>query len=73
MGSLVIVDPRATVPVAVLAILGRGINVAVRHPSLRAAGLMMSVPLPTGEQGAAHSVRRAEAQGVIRAHPRTPP
>jgi hypothetical protein len=73
MGSTAIVDPRATVPVAIPRTLGSLINVAVRHPSLRAAGLMMTVPLPTGDQGAAHSVRRAEAQGVIRAHPRTPP
>src|ERR1700675_223671 len=53
--------------------IARRINVAVRHTSLRAAWLMMTVPLPTGEKGAAQSQIRAEAQVVIRAHPRTPP
>jgi len=53
--------------------IARRINVAVRHPSLRAAWLMMTVPLPSGEKGAAQSLIRAEAQVVIRAHPRTPP
>ena len=68
MGSLAIVDPRATVPVAIPLTLGNLINVAVRHTSLRAAWLMMPVPLPTGEKGAAQSRMRAEAQIVIRAH-----
>ncbi len=53
--------------------ISRFINVAVRHTSLRAAWLMMTVPLPTGEKGAAQSLIRTEAQVVIRAHPRTPP
>ncbi len=73
MGSLVIVDPLATVPVVLPLTLGSLIDVAVRHTSLRAAGLMMTVPLPTGEKGAAQSLIRTEAQGVTRAHPRTPP
>jgi hypothetical protein len=73
MGSLAIVDPRATVPVALPLTLGNLIDVAVRHTSLRAAWLMMPVPLLTGERGAAQSLPRAEAHVLIRAHPRTPP
>jgi hypothetical protein len=73
LGSMAIVDPRATVPVAIPLTLGNLINVAVRHTSLRAAWLMMTVPLLTGEKGAAQSLIRAEAQVVTRAHPRTPP
>ena len=71
---MAIVDPRATVPVVLPLTLGNLINnVAVRHTSLRAAWLMMTVPLLTGEKGAAQSLPRAEAHVLIRAHPRTPP
>ncbi len=74
MSSLVIVDSQATVPLAVLPPASSDASTWLCATHLfEPRGLMMSVPLLMGEKGAAQSLRRVEAQVVIRAHPRTPP